>query len=512
MRSYTLYCILVILILLIFVYLRDQTKENFVTTENVNGNEQSPSPATTDSSFKLPNNKLIKYNINTIKNGSSVDFMTIDNFYEFIDETSIIFFNPTNETYTIKFFLNIDTTAVNLQHIANSKTLGGEPIWSLNYHNGFFYLQLGDDITNKDTQYKFNINYDSIDSTNTEIVLIIISYTPNENNEQQLVCSIHGEITKLTTSTTSTTSTTPTKTTQTNQKVIFGSNRTDIEDKLTEDNPIRDDMSNSNSKFELKFGDIYIEDKFYSETFLQTIINQNFITCKYEPLLDMNENECHNQCMAKNNCDRYSCTQICSVKGESPPIKIRTDADPDPPNKIRVIQKNKGLTIEFKKPVYGGVDNAVISYYIIIVNKLDSKVNDTKFYTVHATDDSNCKYEIESLDDNTPFNISVLSKNNKGIISSTASEPEIVTILNDNEEATYNNELCNDSNKKYKFQSNILDKEEITNLYKDNKTLSSHLTKIFDDTTVENPIYKSQEKTQNELSKILKDLDNFLEQ
>ncbi len=509
MKSYTLYCILVILILLIVYYLRDHTKENFTDSPVI-------SPSETHSPFEN-DNKLIKYNINTIKKGSSLDFMTIDNFYEFIDETSVIFFNPTDETYTIKFFLNIDTTVANLQHIVNSKTLDGEPIWSLNYHNGFFYLQLGDDITNKDTQYKFNINYDSIDSTNTEIVLIIISYTPNLNNEQQLVCSIHGEITKLTISTKSTTSTTSRTLEQSNQIVIFGSNRTDIEDKLPEDNNTTDTPTDeiSNSKFELKFGDIYIEEtKFYSEAFLQTIINQNFITCKYVPLENMNENECHKQCMATNNCDRYSCTQICSIKGESPPIKIRTEAEPDPPNNIRVIPKNKGFTIEFKKPDYGGVNNAVISYYIIIVNKLDSIANDTKFYTVHATDDSNCNYEIDSLDNETTFNISVLSKNNIGKISNTASESEIITTSNDNDEDTSNhNELCNDSNQTYKFKSSLIDTPQITDFYKDNQTLSSHLKKIYDNTTVENPIYNStQETTQSELAEIINKLDTFLQQ
>ena len=111
MRSYTLYCILIIFILFVFVSFRDykqKNKETFDTpTQSVvpsNETKDTVQTTTTETPYDS-SNKLIKYNIETEQQGDSLDYMTIDNFYSFKDDTSVIFFSPTDDHYTIKFFL-----------------------------------------------------------------------------------------------------------------------------------------------------------------------------------------------------------------------------------------------------------------------------------------------------------------------------------------------------------------------------------------------------------------------
>ena len=488
MRSYTLYCILIILILFVFVYFRDykqKNKENFYTTTESTKTTEPPYDST---------NKLIKYNIETEQQGDSLDYMTIDNFYSFKDDTSVIFFSPTADDYTIKFFLKIDDNADGFQHIVNSRILNdNDPVWSLKYNDGFFYLQLGDNVNDKQTNYRFKINYGTVQIKDT-IVLITISYTPNKNNVKQLVCAIHGEIITLKTksdipSTTSSTSTTS------KQVVIFGSNSSDIIDISS----VATTGSPSPSTFKFQIGDIYVEEnKFYNETELTKLMDENYIPCKFIPIENEDESECRTKCITNNNCDRYSCTKICNTKGQKELAPIRREPEPDAPSKIRVISKTNGFIIEFRKPEYEGSDNSVINHYIVIAQKHDSKDNDTKLYTVHATQDNNCRYEIDGLDTDTFYDISVLSKNNKNSISKNASEIETETTLpiEDNKLLkSHNNNydaLCYEDSNKYRFNSGELDSTEVKTFYKNNQNLETHLNAIYHKTSVEAPILSNK--------------------
>lgn len=527
MRSYTLYCILIILILCLFIYFRTN-KDNFQSDTYLTLQDQPNKPQTPPTPFDIKN-KLVKYGITTNINGGTLNYMTIDNFYSFDDINSVIFFETKYLTgykeinklsgYTLKFFLNINDKDTPLQQIVNSKKLNkddNKDLWSLKYKDGHFYLQIGNTgVDNKNTNYKFENYFSSADES---LVFITISYY-KDGNYFYLVSSIHGEIsevirTEITPTTTSTNDTSK-------YIIMFGSNNTNI---IYDSNVPESTSTNTNdvnNKFNFEIGDIYFDESASTKDNLITIIDNNFITCKYKPIKNDDDYECILKCKKQNNCDQYSCSRICNLLNVDEPgtIPIRDEKEPDPPEKIRIISKETGFIIEFKKPAFSGINNAVINYYIIVLKKTkyekDNNLYDTKFFTVNAGNTFDCEYTLDGLDNNTFYDIYVLSKNNKNLISPNRSNIETASTLSvinniDNNVTNYNDTLCN--NKNYKFiSSNIPETEIIDKVYKNNSSFSSYIDDVYDKTSIETPILSelspSNKHNDNTLYKTLKDFD-----
>ena len=444
-----------------------------------------------------------------------------------LTKNSIIFFKPMiskEGEYTISFFLkinNVGTVKTVKTIISCKKTdVDDTPIWSLRYNEDTFYIKLGNS-PDKNSE-SFNLQ-SSIDDT--KIYSVYISFRKDE-----LFCWIDGESKKLKNKHDTTSSTLEP---DINNIILFNSDSLIL---LPKD--IQDDGTSLDSMDSISVSNIFVHKDFFTEQ------NINYTpTCKYNPSNDTNMTTCKEKCNNEQNCKQEDCNKICKTLEKQLHEPSLTSPEPDCPKKIRVVSKDRGFIVEFKKPEYQGF-KAKIDKFIIIVKPLyidigDSS-NNTRIYTFNATNSVNCKYEIDGLINKKFYNISVLSHsidlNKKEFISINSSdveteapdglimeshpalienETEIKNIVENEDTIQYNSPCYGDESSKYKFSSSLLDIDKVKNMYKPGGTSLENmiLTKI--DPNIENLIYdmeninkKGIESYDSDSVSIMKDFDS----
>jgi hypothetical protein len=254
---------------------------------------------------------------------------------------------------------------------------------------------------------------------------------------------------------------------------------------------------NIREKFPNKIGDITFSDRFVNlENIIETL-NETVNVCKYDPRHDLEKMPCIEKCIKDVFCNFTDCEKICSNRGPFLGAIQRSEPEPDSPTTIRLIPMNKALIIEFRKPSYEGKDSIIDKYIISAKLKFtdsNNKDGDTRLYTFNVSTEENHKFTLDGLFNNKFYDIAVLSHNTKNFTSKTSSSieteapfsPVIDTIEDDDIPI---DEYCySDEGKKYKFKSNIIDTETVTNMYKDGNTFDKNLMNILgvplEDTTL----------------------------
>jgi len=129
--------------------------------------------------------------------------------------------------------------------------------------------------------------------------------------------------------------------------------------------------------------------------------------------------------------------------------------------------------------------NLNTKYYLLKLKFSDSNTDgDTRLYTFNVSREENHKYTLDGLSNNKFYDVAVLSHNNKNFTSKTSSSIateapfslESSTIKDDDIPI---DEFCySDEGKKFKFKSNIIDSEVVTNMYKNDNTFDKSLMNI----------------------------------
>jgi len=254
---------------------------------------------------------------------------------------------------------------------------------------------------------------------------------------------------------------------------------------------------NIKDKFPHKIGDITFSNEFLPLKQIEAELIKTVNVCKYDPRNDLEKMPCIEKCINNVFCNFNTCETICSNRGPFLGAIQRSEPEPDPPTTIRLIPMNKALIIEFRKPSYEGKDSKIDKYIISAKLKFTDSNNtdgDTRLYTFNVSNEENHKYTLDSLSNNKFYDIVVLSHNTKNFTSKTSSSiathapfsPVSGTIEDDDIPI---DEYCySDEGQKYKFKSNIIDTETVTNMYKDGNTFDKNLMNILgvplEDTTL----------------------------
>jgi hypothetical protein len=245
--------------------------------------------------------------------------------------------------------------------------------------------------------------------------------------------------------------------------------------------------------FPHNIGDPVFSTNFITKTQLEDLINENSTggsnanVCKYDPRHDKEKSPCIANCIKDTFCNINDCETICNNRGPFLGTIQRSEPEPDPPTTIRLISMNKSLIIEFRKPKYEGKDSKIDKYIISVKLKFSDSNNqdgDTRLYTFNVSNEENHKYTLDRLTNNKFYDVAVLSHNNKNYTSKKSSSiatesPFSLESSTIKEDDIPIDEFCySDEGKKYKFKSNFIDSEVVTNMYKDSNTFDKNLMNI----------------------------------